>query len=238
MPYLWFHAFGRSTAQETLEVLRQGPAFNPSPNCTTRLNEGILAIAPPHVYAYLGRTLDVFGNTAVTLPIDALAGSVSPFDTGGLVAHIVPLRDWPEDARRAYLARYSWPSNQLPILLNAYPTATPARRRAYLNCDRPTVAGPHDLWPTDDEHFVASIWAAPNEFRSWLWEGRSPNHLPINENLVGWSCPNTTYGEIRRQAEDAAAPADIAWFESLLLKYVDGGVSGLILSLRDAQEAA
>lgn len=137
-----------------------------------------------------------------------------------------------------YFEVYGLDTPGLFRLLNTYPTATPARRRAYLNCDRPNVSGPHELWPTDDEQLVASIWSAPNEFQSWPWEGRSPNRLPVEQNLVAWSCPNTTYGEIRRHAEDATTPEDITWFEWLFIKYVDGGVSSLIQSLRDAQEAA
>lgn len=100
MPYLWFHAFDRPAIPETIDVLRNGPSFHPSPTCTTRVNEGILAIAPPHVYAYLGRPVELFGHTAVSLPIDALTGTVSPFDTGGLVGHIAPVKDWTQDARR------------------------------------------------------------------------------------------------------------------------------------------
>jgi len=169
--------------------------------------------------------------------MEGLDGKVSPFDTGGLVGHIVPVKDWSRDDRRSFLGRYSWPSNDLPTLLDLYPKPGGPQRRAYLNCDRPRSAGPHEVWRTADDPFVASIWSDPNEFRSWLWEGRSPNQLGIQDNLIAWSCPNTTYGEIRKFAEDAAA-ADVVWFESLLQKYVDGGVSALVQSLRERQEVA
>jgi hypothetical protein len=223
---------------DTLEVLRQGPAINPSPAARTRMNEELLAIAPPCVYAYLGRTDELFGNAALSLPIEGLTGTVSPFDTGGLVRHIVPVKDWPADHRRSFLAHYSWPTDNLQALLTAYPTTGAPQRRAYLNSDRPHAAGPHEVWPTAEEPFVASIWTEPNEWRSWLWEGRSPHQLSIQQNLVAWSCSAPTYGEILKHIEEVADAADVGWLETLLQKYVDGGVSALVQNLRDAQEVA
>jgi len=224
--------------QDTIDVLRTGPAINPSPTCPTRLNEATLAIAPPCVYAYLGRTTEAFGHSAVSLPMAALAGTVSPFDTGGLVKHIAPVKGWTVDARRAYLAHYSWPSDQIGKLIAVYPTGAPARRRAYLNTDRPKVSGPHEIWKTKEESFIASIWTAPNEWPAWLWEGRAPNRLSIDQNLVAWSCPAPIYGEILEISAAATEPEDVLWFEWLMPKYVDGGVSALVQSLRGRQEVA
>jgi len=54
---------------------------------------------------------------------------------------------------------------------------------------------------------------------------------------VFWSCSSPLYGQIREQAENAAA-ADIDWYEEMLSKYVKGGVSALVRDLRSMQEAA
>jgi hypothetical protein len=238
VPYYWFHAFKRDSVEETIAVLRAGPAIHPSPLCRTRQNETALAISPPCVYAYLGRTHEAFGDTAISLPIAALNGRVSPFDSGGLVEHTRPVSEWEAETRRNYLAQFTWTTGELGALLPAYPTDNPARRRAYLNADRPPHDGPHAIWPPEDARLVASIWSEPNEWRSWFWEGRSEGHLPITDNLVAWSCTNTAYGLIRALTENLPAPADVAWAEGLMSKYISGGVSVLIEKLRLAQEAA
>lgn len=237
MPYCWFHAFNRDSVDETIGVLRNGPTINPSPACTTRLNEVKLAIQPPCVYAYLGHPLPEFGDVVLSLPAQALRGTVSPFDTGGLVEHIAPVNSWPDDRRQEFLEQYSWQSDELPELLKRYPQNTPPQRRAYLDASRPLVAGPHLLWP-ERRGAVTTIWAdMSNERRAWLWEGRSHHQLPVDGDLVYWSCSSPLYGEIRERADDAGA-ADIEWFEELLSKYVKGGVSALVRDMRSTQEAA
>lgn len=237
MPYCWFHAFNRDSVQDTISVLRNGPAINPSPTCTTRKNEARLAIQPSCVYAYLGHPLQEFGDVVLSLPADALEGKVSPFDTGGLVEHIAPINGWSDDQRREFLARFSWPADELPELLKRYPRTLPPHRRAYLDASRPHVAGPHLLWP-ERNGAVTTIWAEKsNERRAWLWEGRTDHQLRVSGNLVYWSCSSPLYGQIREEAEDAAA-ADVDWYEELLSKYVKGGVSALVRDLRSTQEAA
>jgi hypothetical protein len=186
----------------------------------------------------LGRTHEAFGSAAISLQMSALKGRVTPFDSGGLVEHIVPVSEWSEDAQRSYLAHFSWPTEDLPTLLTLYPSAARPRRRAYLNCERPDEAGPHAVWPPNDDSFVASIWNEPNEWRSWLWEGRSEGQLPVDDALVAWSCSSTTYGSILEHTEQMSAASELAWVESLMAKFVPGGVSALIQDLRDAQEAA
>jgi hypothetical protein len=238
VPYYWFHAFKRDSIPDTLAVLRSGPEIHPSPSCKTRQNEEALDIVPPCVYAYLGRTHEAFGNAAISLPISALNGKVTPFDSGGLVEHIQPVKDWESSARRKYLAEFTWSTDDLGALLPAYPTESHPGRRAYLNADRPPHEGPHAIWPPDDASLIASIWSEPNEWRSWLWEGRSEGQLPVGDDLVAWSCSNTTYGSILALTESLTAPQDVAWAERLVSKYVSGGVSALIESLRLVQEAA
>ena len=236
--YLWFHAFARDTLADTLDVLRHGPRHHPLATVRTRVNEEELGIAPPCVYAYLGRTLETFGTSAISLPVDEVPGVVSPFDSGGLVDHIVPLDKWETDQRRNYLARYSWPADQLDDLLAAYPTADAGRVAGYLAGTRPPQSGPHEVWPDDDDgpSLVATIWADNDDCRAWLWETRVPEHLPIT-NLVRWSCSSATYDEILRYTDTVNDADEAAWLESLLERFVVGGVSALVRELRAYQEA-
>lgn len=240
--YLWFHAFSRGNLTDTLEVLRHGPRHHPDATVRTRLNEQELGIAPPSVYAYLGRTLETFGTSALSIAADQVVGIVSPFDSGGLVDHISPLDTWETEPRRYYLAHYSWPSDQLADRLAVYPTDQPARVAGYLRGTRPPQSGPHDLWLDNEEAaadpLVATIWADNDDCRAWLWETRVPEHLPVNDNLVRWSCSSATYGAILSYTETIQDVDEAAWVESLLERFVVGGVSALVQELRSYQEAA
>lgn len=240
--YLWFHAFSRNTLTDTFEVLRNGPRHHPDPAVRTRVNEEHLGIAPPCVYAYLGRTLETFGTSAISLPQEDVVGTCTPFDSGGLVDHIAPIRDWAAGSRRSYLQRFSWPSTQLIDRLSEYPTRDPIRVADYLNGVRPSESGPHQLWldarEISEGTLVASIWNDNVDCRSWLWEARVPNRIPIENNLVKWSCSSATHAEILEYTERIRDDNEAQWVESLLEKFVVGGVSALILELRAFQEAA
>jgi hypothetical protein len=141
--YLWFHTFKRHSAVDVLNVLREGP--KPPAGPTTQKNEDLLGISPSCVYAYLGRMNEAFGDCAFCLPMKSLlnSGTVSPFDTGGLVDHIDPVKTWPTADKRLYLKAYSWSTSRLPILLERYPTHAPARVSAYLRAEKPPYAGFH-----------------------------------------------------------------------------------------------
>lgn len=240
--YLWFHAFSRDNLADTLEVLHHGPRHHPLATVRTRVNEAELGIAPPCVYAYLGRTLETFGTSAISLPADQVLGTVCPFDSGGLIDHISPLNTWATDPRRNYLARYSWPTDKIDDLLAVYPTADAGRVKDYLQGTRPLQAGPHEVWPDDedgpDPPLVASIWADNDDCRAWLWETRVPEHLVVNNNLLRWSCSSGTYDEILRYTDTIHDAVEAAWMESLLERFVVGGVSALVRELRAYQEAA
>jgi hypothetical protein len=234
--YLWFHAFHRDAVGDTLEVLRTGPRVHPSPSTRTKENEAELGIDPPCVYAYLGRTLEVFGSSAICLPMADVSGTVSPFDTGGLVEHIEPVHTWESEARRAYLQKFSWECSQLATLLKRHPTALPAKISAYLRGRKPDESGPHEVWTTADANCVAAIWSG-DDWRAWTWETRVPQHIPVNHNVVRWSCSSATYGEILRYAESVTDPNEGVWLESLLQRLVVG-TSSLVSQLIGHQEAA
>jgi hypothetical protein len=137
---LWFHAFDRGSPDAVVGVLNEGPVPNPNPKSSTQRNEAILGIDGPCVYAYLGRTSTAFGQRAVALMQEALIGMVSPFDTGGLVSHIKPVRDWEDDEKREFLRGHSWATDELPVLLALYPGDLTAD---YLDGRCPAEEGPH-----------------------------------------------------------------------------------------------
>jgi hypothetical protein len=239
MPYFWFHAFRRDSVADILAVLRNGAT--PRLGGTTAHNEETLAIAPPCVYTYLGQTFEEFGDCAVTVPMDALRpdARVSPFDTGGLVGHLDPVKGWTVEAKRSFLGHFTWPANELPNLLAQYPTNNAGRRGSYLRGERPPHAGPHEIFLGDaeDETRVAAIWQNGTRSCAWLWEARSPGQLELAPHLFRWSCSNTTYDAILRYVEDLGGQ-DADWIASLIERYVPGGVSALVVSLLPAQEAA
>ncbi len=231
--------FERHTVPERLEALRSGPTVNPLPATTPKVNEAELGIDPNCVYAYLGNAVQAFGDTVLSLPLDGVVGLVSPFDTGGLVSHIAPVKTWDSDRRRRFLQQYSWPSNQIENLLALYPSQEPASVAAYLDRSRPAHPGPHALWAAPDD-LQADVWSDPSNdaFRAWLWEARSPSQIAINGNIIAWTCSGPVYDEILRLSAEATVPEELAFFELLLSRYVPGGLSGLLAFLRSQEEAA
>lgn len=230
---LWFHAFRRDTIAEVFDVLKKGPTPNPNVGCTTRKNERDLAISPS-VYAYLGRALEVFGECALVLPRHRLAGSVSPFDSGGLVDHIAPANGWEAEERRTFLTGYTWATEELTSLLATYPGATAVA--SYLACERPSERGPHALWKGKPE---GEIWsAANNDWRAWTWEARCESTFPVGHSLHRWSCTPQHYQQLLDAAASGESWVDGDFLEFLVGKYVRGGVSNLVRELRAEQEAA
>lgn len=234
---LWFHAFRRSTVGDVIDVLRRGPSNNPDTTCRTRQNEAVLGLRTS-VYAYLGKTIPHFGDAAFALPIDALAGEMSPFDSGGLVQHIKPVSERDDSEKRAFVSAFTFDTRWRKKLLSEYPGVARAAVRTYLEGKRPKEHdGPHTVWPsaavTDPE--VAAIWHSGNGWRAWTWEGRVPRRLPVDGNIVQWSCTPMMYQRIREYAETEARPADASFLNPLLRSYVRGGVSKLVSSLREGQ---
>jgi hypothetical protein len=221
MDLLWFHAFRRQTVVETLTVLRIGPGPNPSPTCTAKVNEAALGISPPQVYAYLGRTTEAFGDSCLLLPLDPPDGSISPFDSGGLVEHIKPVADWDSSARAQYLSTYSWPSREISSQLSAYPTLDDSAQNAYLHGAQPSCSGPHALWGGPE----ADIWQSANDWPAWTWELRCPNLLPTGDRVRRWTCTPATYVLLVEYIE--THPDEVDALMALIDSYYEGGVSEL-----------
>lgn len=206
---------------------------------TTKQNETILGIVPNCVYAYLGVGLEPFGDTAFSLPLDGISGSVSPFDTGGLVSHIAPVNTWDSERRRQFLNHFTWPSSELPALLRQYPSDDQPTRSAYLNKLPPQQEGPHALWDAPAD-LQAAIWSDPlnDGCQAWLWEIRSPEAIAMADNMVAWSCKGSVYLKMLEISAAANSPEDIAFFEKLFARYVPLALSGLVEFLKAQQEAA
>lgn len=214
-----------------MAVLRDGPM--PLDAGSTRDAERALGIPVACVYAYLGRTLEAFGNSAIVVDDGAVRGHMSPFDTGGLVNNIAPVSGWPEASKRQYLASYSWPTAQFDNVVALYPDGHAAGRSAYIAGSRPSVDGPHITWPGREE---ADIWASNNDWRAWTWEGRGS--ISAGAQLRHWTCPPAVLAEITKYAERTSHADGGAWFEELLARYVAGGVSRLVRNLRAEQGGA
>lgn len=234
---LWFHAFNRSTVGEVIEVLRRGPAPNPNPKSTTRLNEQELGIRNS-AYAYLGKTVPDFGDVAFAFPFDEIVGEMSPFDTGGLVKHVVPVRDLDRDGKRQFLDAFTFSSRNRKRLVADYPGTSRRQLQAYLKGTKPGHAsGPHDVWPSGKiEPTVAAIWNPSNSWQAWTWEGRAPGRLTFS-TLHRWSCAATLFIKIRDYAERSTVKADEPFFDALLGAHVRGGVSQMVAGLEPEQLA-
>jgi hypothetical protein len=230
----WFHAFNRDSAGSLAEVLTQGAAPNPSPNSGTARNELHLDIRPPRVYAYLGRTIEEFGQRAIVVARDAVQdGDLSPFDTGGLVQHISPICTWDKPTKRGFLGAYTWTYDQLDVVLSLYPAEY---GQPYLAGARPTEHGPSSIFQRGYEE--ATCWSdASNTWRAWTWELRSSNKIPAGTTLVAWSCHPDEYAELQ-EALEQVAETDEELLEHLLSSYCDGGVSVLVAALQSSQAVA
>lgn len=227
---LWFHAFNRKDVAGVVEVLRKGPKYHPDRNSPTRRHEKELGIKPPRVYAYLGRTLELFGSNALVLPLDAIDGEMSPFDSGGLVKRIKPIDTFQGAQRQKYLQDYSWATGGKTRLLNVYPSGDGTKLKRYMAGKKPSGHdGPHDLWTGKE---IAAIWKLNEDWRAWTWEARSAEPLDCSQ-LVKWTCAPSDYPHIVKEL----ASRDFARLRALVPCYVKGGVSNLVTQLRLEQVA-
>ncbi len=222
MGLVWFHAFRGRTIPQVFTVLKEGPEPNPLPTCRTKLNEDALGIEPPHVYAYLGRTYEECLDACLVLALTAPGGSVSPFDTGGLVGHIGPVSGWDVEDRRSFLLDYTWPSEEIEDCIRDYPTLVEAAVGAYVGGAAPVHPGPHLVW-TDRR--AAEIWSAPNDWPAWTWELRSPGRLHTGERLARWTGAPGMYPLLVEYIENNPDQADS--LIDLLSTYFEGGASDL-----------
>lgn len=232
----WFHACRRETPAQFLAVLRDGiEPPPPSVGVGTRQLELALGILPPRVYCFLGRTLDVFGHYAFAFRCGTAAahGEVSPFDTGGLMNHLLPVSGWPNDRRQEYLRAFSWPHSTLETLLAAYPGASKEEVQRYLDLTlRPEHPGPHVPFAGRPE---AEIWNQDADWRAWTWEGRWASRLPIRDELVAWTCPPALFPAVIDLANQAHQADELSWYQELMTKHISGGLGGLIAMLSPQQ---
>lgn len=222
---LWLHAFGRRNLAEKWDVLNKGrhaPSHHPT---DTQNNESILEIDGPCVYAYLGRTKELFGNTAFAIKNDHIVGAVSPFDTGGLVTKIAPVCSWDNENKSGYLRDYTWDSSALARLLDIYPSDRPGPLEKYLQAEKPDQDGPYRLW-TDKTK--ADIWKLNDDWRCWTWEVRCKSVIHTGPYIEYWTCPPEDFAELQGYIDKNIDSIDHKSVTALVQKYVDGGVSALV----------
>lgn len=218
---LWFHAFRRSTVVDVIDVLRRGPGYNPDPACRTRRNEAALGL-PASSYAYLGKTVPDFGDVGFAFPFDEITGEMSPFDTGGLVAHIKPVSEREDAEKRAFLGAYTFNTRNRKRLLAAYPGSSRKATLSYLRGEPPNAHdGPHRVWPSGavTDPAIAAIWNADNSWQAWTWEARARRRLPV-KTVHRWSCSAVLHARIREYAETSAKNSELPFLEALLGAYV------------------
>jgi hypothetical protein len=232
LPLLWFHAFDREAPADIVEVLLQGPLPSAGAvDSATATAETRLGI-PSSVYAYLGNANDQFGRNLIAMNSDAFVGVASPFDTGGCVKVLEPLRGWTPEEQTSYVSSYSFPTASLLYRLPSHPGNAPGPLVSYLSGRRPhALQGPHELWKGPK----APLWANATDWRGWTWEGRQPGQLPTGGRIALWTCETTTHQKLLEVV--AGQPALHAPFEELGKRYVHGGFSKLLAQARAQQVA-
>ncbi|MDP2308589.1 MAG: hypothetical protein Q8P18_21390 [Pseudomonadota bacterium] len=233
---LWFHAFRRATIDEYFDVLVNGPAPAPLGIATsTKDNEVALGIAPPeHVYVYLSGTDTTggFGEALFALALGDFDGTVTPFDTGGLVGHHAPAMGWDPPGRRSALVKsLSWPTAELAALLAIYPGPDDDAWASYIDGTRPIHAGPHSLWSCSE---AACIWEdMANDWRAWTWEGRRPDRIESGAKIAFWTCSNAMLLQLQKWV--TANPQHRAWLKQLMPKHIPDGVGELMAKHRKGE---
>jgi hypothetical protein len=235
---LWMRATNRSTAMDRIQVLLDADAPPPdSINTDTKQLEFKLAIAPARVYLYLGRTLDAFGSFGFAVEFPSTGGDVSPFDTGGLVNKIHPVCTWTSDQKQAYLTSATWPASAFMVAGGSYPGHGQADVSRYLDvAQKPTLAGPHDVWPT--RIGAAPIWRDNTDWRCWTWEARFFEAIETGLNIVAWTCAPAIHQEMQDalcQVAEAAS-CDVATIDHIAQSYIEGGIGFMVRELRKRQE--
>ncbi len=227
---LWFHSFNRGDPAEIVLVVTAGPHPNPSTTTTTYHNETVLGLNA-HVYAYLGRTVDKFGDRAIVVARDALKGAASPFDSGGLVGHIPPVAAEPAARKIAFLHAFTWSTDDLDGLLAQYPSDDWVEQ--YIAGERPLVPGPHAVLQPAVCGPEFDTWShSANSWPAWTWEGRSESRIEVGDKLCRWTCKAVEYADLC--FDDVASEA----IAGLSAAYVRGGVSILVARLAEMQEKA
>jgi hypothetical protein len=225
----WFHATKRSDEGGYLAIINDG-CSPPPPHVDTETKqlELQLAISDAHVYCFLGRTLEQFGQFCIVLRTDGVPeGTICPFDSGGLVRKIRPVSTWDPDKQGEYLRSLSTSSTSLATRTARYPGT---RIAPYLRCERPPEAGPHEIWAGLPE---ADIWRQGTHWRAWTWEGRWLK-LPVNDTLHAWACTPALFKRIVEATErDKTIQPNV--LDNFMRHYREGGVSAMIADLRMEQ---
>ena len=222
----WFHATKRQTASDYIEIFSAGCRPSPHPTETKQL-ELHLSIIEPHVYCYLGRTLEQFGDFCIVLKPDEMpTGEMSPFDSGGLARKIKPVSGWGQADQKAYLSSFSFQTTNIQTNISTYP-ATDVD--AYLAAEKPAADGPHKLWAGPS----ADIWKLNTDWRAWTWEGRWKT-LPTAHHLLAWTCSPALWPNILAAVESHSASFPLDFME----RYRPGGVSALVSAMRKEQTGA
>lgn len=230
VPSLWFRAFDRATADQLLDALENGDTPSPNPSSTTKLNEQVLQIAPPHVYAYLAALNPSFGKNAVALNENVCSsGTVTPFDTGGAVGHIQPLATMKPAQRCAILKACSWPGSAFASKRKQWPGTSDVSWDDYVRLQMPPGGGPHTPFKLGAQ---VPIWHAKNQWQAWIWELRVPGVMPFGAAIRRWTCTTELMAAMRARARSDAA--FLTRLAPLLPRYIDGGSSVLLESLRGA----
>lgn len=223
----WFHAFRRDSCTDAIQALRSG--FTPRTGSNSRQLELDLNLTA-HVYCYLGRTKETFGDFAVVLhKIGSEGAAISPFDTGGLVNYCEPVCHWSEEERNHYLASYTWDVSEIDRCVVQYPGDDIG---TYLDTSKsPGHDGPHKIWP---ERPVADIWLLSDDWRAWTWECRIPERL-ITNHIVAWTCSPSNLLDILRYQESTNDDVTAAWLTNMLDKFIEGGVGILVQQMKEYQ---
>jgi hypothetical protein len=203
------HVSGRARPFETTVV--DGPFEIPTSDdvgyCTdfTRRAEDLLGLSRS-AYFYAGRAHPSFGSVALAFAADCEAGhtgSVTPFDTGGLVhpdpAKRIKLRLNPSDgeAERVEYGRSS------EIVLNDW-------RDVFSQVLAAHFASDVDYWkgrplPLDPE----GLYELNSDWRAWTFEVRFYEGQPIHSR-VAWCADESTMESLRRKldSQDPTPPGD------------------------------
>lgn len=227
----WMRAQRCCSTGEFVQLLVTGalpPKRYESPK--TRQNELVLCIKRPHLYFFLGRTTESFGPFAYAIAKESLSAAVvTPCDTGGLVDHIPPVKDWSDPEKVEYLNSITWPHSELELLLNSYPGSDPEHISAYLDpSSKPAHAGPHCLWGNVRP---ADIWKLHDEWRAWTWEARSDSQVLTGQHVIAWTCAPGETQEMLKHFEKKGVGDDgeiESWASHLLDCFVPGGIGSLI----------
>lgn len=140
------------------------------------------------MYFYLGFAHPDFGSIGFAFDTGKVTqvGTVTPFDSGGMVSgRIKPLDSEPPDARCRTVQENTVPyasreSAFTTFLDNFYSMPT-----SYL-----------DDGPPERPDCYGIFHHGGNERRAWTWEVQLPAALPLHDSVAAWSIPSHVHAEL------------------------------------------